>query len=84
MYSPPFRSLTADEDAEIVEKINAAKPDFVWVGLGAPKQERWMAAHENRVQALMLGVGAALTTRPATSAAPRPGCSAAIWNGCTA
>ena len=45
MYSPPFRSLTADEDAEIVEKINAAKPDFVWVGLGAPKQERWMAAH---------------------------------------
>ena len=59
MYSPPFRSLTADEDAEIVEKINAAKPDFVWVGLGAPKQERWMAAHENRVQALMLGVGAA-------------------------
>ena len=59
MYSPPFRPLTADEDAEIVEKINAAKPDFVWVGLGAPKQERWMAAHENRVQALMLGVGAA-------------------------
>lgn len=59
MYSPPFRSLTVDEDAEIVEKINAAKPDFVWVGLGAPKQERWMAAHENRVQALMLGVGAA-------------------------
>lgn len=42
-----------------MEKINAAKPDFVWVGLGAPKQERWMAAHENRVQALMLGVGAA-------------------------
>ena len=59
MYSPPFRPLTAGEDAEIVEKINAAKPDFVWVGLGAPKQERWMAAHENRVQALMLGVGAA-------------------------
>lgn len=59
MYSPPFRPLTADEDAKIVEKINAAEPDFVWVGLGAPKQERWMAAHENRVQALMLGVGAA-------------------------
>lgn len=34
MYSPPFRSLTADEDAEIVEKINAAKPDFVWGGPG--------------------------------------------------
>ena len=59
MYSPPFRELTPQEDAEVVEQINAAKPDFVWVGLGAPKQERWMAAHEDRVQALMIGVGAA-------------------------
>lgn len=59
MYSPPFRELTPQEDVEIVEQINAAKPDFVWVGLGAPKQERWMAAHENRVHALMIGVGAA-------------------------
>lgn len=59
MYSPPFRSLTPQEDADIVEMINEAKPDFVWVGLGAPKQERWMAAHKKRVQALMIGVGAA-------------------------
>lgn len=59
MYSPPFRELTPQEDVEIVEQINAAKPDFVWVGLGAPKQERWMAAHEDRVKALMIGVGAA-------------------------
>lgn len=59
MYSPPFRTLTPQEDTEIVARINAAKPDFVWVGLGAPKQERWMAAHEDRVQALMIGVGAA-------------------------
>ena len=84
MYSPPFRPLTADEDAEIVEKINAAKPDFVWVGLGAPKQERWMAAHENRVQALMLGVGAAFDYEAGNIRRAPAGCSAAIWNGCTA
>ncbi|MDD4851279.1 MAG: WecB/TagA/CpsF family glycosyltransferase [Gemmiger sp.] len=59
MLSPPFRPLTPQEDATIVENINATHPDFVWVGLGAPKQERWMAAHENRVHALMVGVGAA-------------------------
>lgn len=59
MMSPPFRDLTPQEDAEIVAQINAANPDFVWVGLGAPKQERWMAAHEDLVQALMVGVGAA-------------------------
>lgn len=59
LYSPPFRPLTPQEDAEIVQKINDAKPDFVWVGLGAPKQERWMAAHKGRVQAVMVGVGAA-------------------------
>lgn len=59
MMSPPFRELTPREDAKIVAEINAAKPDFVWVGLGAPKQERWMAAHEKRVHALMIGVGAA-------------------------
>ena len=59
MYSPPFRTLTPEEDAGAVERINAARPDFVWVGLGAPKQERWMADHQGRVQALMIGVGAA-------------------------
>ena len=59
MMSPPFRPLTPEEDAAIVEQINAARPDFVWVGLGAPKQERWMANHEDRVQGLMIGVGAA-------------------------
>ena len=59
MMSPPFREMTPQEDAQAVAEINATKPDFVWVGLGAPKQERWMAAHEDRVQALMIGVGAA-------------------------
>lgn len=58
MYSPPFRALTEQEDAEIVKKINESAPDFVWVGLGAPKQENWMAAHKGKVHGLMVGVGA--------------------------
>ena len=59
MYSPPFRDMNIDEDREIVHCINDAKPDFVWVGLGAPKQEKWMAAHQGKVKGLMVGVGAA-------------------------
>lgn len=59
MYSPPFRKLTEEEDNEIIEKINETKPDFVWVALGAPKQENWMAEHKDKIQALMIGVGAA-------------------------
>ena len=59
MYSPPFRSLTEEEDVQIVERINETEPDFVWVGLGAPKQENWMAAHQGRIHGLMVGVGAA-------------------------
>ncbi|HUU92132.1 MAG TPA: WecB/TagA/CpsF family glycosyltransferase [Phycisphaerae bacterium] len=59
-YSPPFRPLTEEEDAALIEKINSARPDIVWVGLGAPKQEKWMAEHVGRVQATaMIGVGAA-------------------------
>ena len=59
MYSPPFRKLTEEEDKEIIEKINETKPDFVWVALGAPKQEIWMAEHKGKINAIMLGVGAA-------------------------
>ena len=58
MISPPFRALSPEEDAAIVEQINEAKPDFVWVGLGAPKQEIWMNQHQGRVAGLMIGVGA--------------------------
>ena len=58
-YSPPFRTLTKEEDLQIVDNINKANPDFVWVGLGAPKQENWMYEHQNKVNALMIGVGAA-------------------------
>jgi N-acetylglucosaminyldiphosphoundecaprenol N-acetyl-beta-D-mannosaminyltransferase len=59
--SPPFRTLTAPEDAAVVEMINAARPDVVWVGLSTPKQERWMAEHRNCLEApVFVGVGAAL------------------------
>jgi N-acetylglucosaminyldiphosphoundecaprenol N-acetyl-beta-D-mannosaminyltransferase len=58
--SPPFRPLTDDEDAADVAAINEARPDFVWVGLGMPKQEKWMASHVGRIHATaLLGVGAA-------------------------
>ncbi|MFE1601569.1 WecB/TagA/CpsF family glycosyltransferase [Methylobacterium sp. ID0610] len=59
-HCPPFRALTPEEDAAIVAEINAARPDFVWVGLSTPKQETWMASHRGRVAApVMVGVGAA-------------------------
>jgi len=59
-YCPPFGQLTPDEDAEIVRQINEAKPDVVWVGLGSPKQEKWMAEHVGKTDAAaLIGVGAA-------------------------
>lgn len=58
MYSPPFGPVSAEKDSEIVGLINTARADFVWVGLGAPKQERWMAGHQGRLKGLMIGVGA--------------------------
>lgn len=58
MYSPPFRILVEEESTEVIKMINDAKPDFVWVGLGAPKQENWMAVHQGRIDGLMIGVGA--------------------------
>jgi len=61
-YSPPFRQLSEEEDQEIVEMINATKPDLVFVALGCPKQEKWMASHYGRVNACMLGVGQAFLT----------------------
>ena len=58
MYSPPFRPLIDEEDAAVIKMINDAKPDFVWIGLGAPKQENWMATHQGKINGLMVGVGA--------------------------
>jgi N-acetylglucosaminyldiphosphoundecaprenol N-acetyl-beta-D-mannosaminyltransferase len=59
-YTPPFRPLTPEEDEEVIDRINAAAPEIVWVGLSTPKQEYWMAEHVGRINApVMIGVGAA-------------------------
>jgi N-acetylglucosaminyldiphosphoundecaprenol N-acetyl-beta-D-mannosaminyltransferase len=57
-FSPPFRPLTSEEDAEITAEINRVKPDILFMGLGCPKQENWMAAHKDKLKSVMLGVGA--------------------------
>jgi N-acetylglucosaminyldiphosphoundecaprenol N-acetyl-beta-D-mannosaminyltransferase len=60
LYSPPFRTLTPQEDEEIVKRINNSGCDILWVGLGLLKQERWIAAHLDRIRVpWMVGVGAA-------------------------
>lgn len=58
--SPPFRELTHDDNQRLVDEINRAAPDILWVGLGAPRQERWIAQHRNQLNAgVAIGVGAA-------------------------
>jgi N-acetylglucosaminyldiphosphoundecaprenol N-acetyl-beta-D-mannosaminyltransferase len=58
--SPPFRSVTRQEDEQIVATINTAAPDILWVGLSTPKQEKWMHAHRDRLRVpVLIGVGAA-------------------------
>lgn len=71
-HSPPFRALSVAEDEAIVQAINTSGAGIVWVSLGCPKQERWMAEHRGRVQAVMVGVGAAFDFHAGTVArAPR-------------
>lgn len=70
--SPPFRALSAEEDEAAVRAINDSGAGAVFVGLGCPKQELWMAAHRGRVHAVMIGVGAAFDFHAGTiSRAPR-------------
>ena len=59
-YSPPFRSLSDEEETAIAQQINDARPDVLWVGIGVPKQERWMVQMRARVDVpVMCAVGAA-------------------------
>lgn len=58
MYSPPFRRMSDLEDGELMKKVCDARADFVWIGLGAPKQEFFMADHKDKMPGLMIGVGA--------------------------
>jgi N-acetylglucosaminyldiphosphoundecaprenol N-acetyl-beta-D-mannosaminyltransferase len=59
-YSPPFGALSAEEESFVVAQINEIEPDVVWVGIGVPKQEKWMARMRDRLEVpVMCGVGAA-------------------------
>lgn len=57
--APPFRSLTPEEDEAVMDEIVASGARILFVGIGCPKQEKWMAAHKGRIPAVMLGLGAA-------------------------
>jgi N-acetylglucosaminyldiphosphoundecaprenol N-acetyl-beta-D-mannosaminyltransferase len=72
-FSPPFRPLTQQEENDVDDLVNAAAPDIVWVGLGAPKQDRWMASHRPALRApVLIGVGAAFDMLAGTIARAPP------------
>jgi N-acetylglucosaminyldiphosphoundecaprenol N-acetyl-beta-D-mannosaminyltransferase len=59
-HTPPYRPADADEDRAVLDAINAAEPDIVWVGLGTPKQDYWVSRHRDRLSAgALIAVGAA-------------------------
>jgi len=60
VYSPPFKTLSDEEKDNIVTMINEKKPDFIFVALGCPKQEKWMAEHKDKFNSCMIGLGGAL------------------------
>ena len=65
--SPPFRPLTAEEDAAIVAAINTSGASTLWVSLGCPKQEHWITAHRGHIQPVLLGVGGAFDFHAGTA-----------------
>lgn len=58
-YSPPYGPMSREKDQAIVDVINESRAGVVFVSLGCPKQEKWMAEHRGRINAVMIGVGAA-------------------------
>jgi len=59
-YAPPFKPLHGQEDQEVINEINRANPDILWVGLGSPKQDYWMVEHRQCLDVpVIIGVGAA-------------------------
>lgn len=58
-FSPPFRPMTSQEDEQVIATINESGVRILFIGLNTPKQDYWMAAHKDRVKAVMVGVGAA-------------------------
>ena len=59
IYSPPFRLLSEKEEQERIKEINQFNPDFVFVALGCPKQEKWMEKHKGKINSCMIGLGGA-------------------------
>jgi N-acetylglucosaminyldiphosphoundecaprenol N-acetyl-beta-D-mannosaminyltransferase len=60
LHSPPFRDLTSLEEKEIIDEINKTSPSLVFIVLGCPKQEKWMASMKGKINTLMIGIGGAL------------------------
>jgi N-acetylglucosaminyldiphosphoundecaprenol N-acetyl-beta-D-mannosaminyltransferase len=59
-YSPPFRPMSHEEEEQLIDQINSARPDVLWVGIGVPKQEKWMARMRHRLDVpVICAVGAA-------------------------
>ena len=72
-YAPPFRLLTCDEDDDLIRQINQSGAQLLFIGLGCPKQERFMAAHFGRIRSTMIGVGAAFDFNSGQVARSPPG-----------
>jgi N-acetylglucosaminyldiphosphoundecaprenol N-acetyl-beta-D-mannosaminyltransferase len=70
-YSPPYRALTVEEDESVVQLVNASGARVVFVALGCPKQELWMAQHSGKIGAVMIGLGRRSTIKLASSSAHR-------------
>ena len=71
-YSPPFKRLTKEEETTIQDQINASGIRILFIGLGCPKQERWMFQNKTKLNCLMIGVGAVFDFLASTkSSAPR-------------
>jgi len=68
VLSPPFRELSEEEKRLMVEEINRVEPDFVFVALGCPKQEKWMAEHRGLIRGCMVGLGGAFPVYAGTVA----------------
>ena len=81
----PLRPLAPAEDAAHIAAINEAEPDFVWVGLGLPSQEKWMAEHFPKIKAAaLIGVGGAFDFHAGMNLRPPFGCGTGDWNGYSA
>ena len=85
-YSPPHRPLTDEERAAVIKEINGSRADVVWVGIGVPKQEKWMAEMRDELDApVLIGVGAAFDFHAGlVPQAPEPGSRSPGWSGPTA